>query len=86
MKIKKKKKERKKQPGDIIILHKCTKNYDHMMYDSSDMVHARYNCYFSFWAIFCTFTPLKAQKIKISEKKEKNTWKYNQFTKVYQKL
>ena len=24
----------RKQPGDIIILHKCTKNYDQMMYSS----------------------------------------------------
>ena len=24
----------KKRPGDIIILHMCTKNYDHMMYSS----------------------------------------------------
>ena len=22
----------KKKPGDIIILHKCTKNHDHMLY------------------------------------------------------
>ena len=28
----------KKMPGDIIILHMCTKNYDHMMYGSWDMV------------------------------------------------
>ena len=27
--------------GDIIILHMCTKNYDHMMYSSWDMVHNR---------------------------------------------
>ena len=26
--------------------------------------------YFSFWAIFCTFTPLAAQKIKIKKKKK----------------
>ena len=25
-------KKGKKNPGDIIILHMCTKNYDHMMY------------------------------------------------------
>ena len=31
----------KKKPGDIITLHMCTKNCDHMMYDSWDMVH---NC------------------------------------------
>ena len=30
----------KKQPGDII-LHKCTKNYDQMMYGSRDMVRDR---------------------------------------------
>ena len=28
-------------PGDIIILHKCTKNYDQMIYGSWDMVHNR---------------------------------------------
>ena len=28
----------KKMPGDIIILHMCTKNYDQMMYGSWDMV------------------------------------------------
>ena len=32
-------KKMKKSPGDIIILHMCTKNYDHMMY--GDMVHNR---------------------------------------------
>ena len=32
-------KKKKKTPGDIIILHMYTKNYDHMMYSSSDMVH-----------------------------------------------
>ena len=60
----------KKQLGDIIILHKCTKNYDQMMYDSWDMVRDRCN-YFSFWAIFCHFTPLTAWKIKIKKKWKK---------------
>ena len=32
------------------------------------MAHGRYNCYFSFWVIFCPFTPLTAQKMKISKK------------------
>ena len=61
----------KKIPGDIIILHKCTKNYDQMMYSSWDMVCDRCN-YFSFWAIFCPFTPLTAQKIKILKKWKKH--------------
>ena len=52
----------------------CTKNYDQMMYGSWGMVHDRCNCYFSFWAIFCTFTPLKAQKIKILKKWKKTPW------------
>ena len=32
----------------------------------------RCNCYFSFWAIFCPFTPLTAQKIKILKKWKKH--------------
>ena len=57
------KKKWKKTPGDIVILHKFTKNHDHMLY-CYDMVGGRCKCYFSFWAIFCTFTPLTAQNIK----------------------
>ena len=45
----------KKTHGDIITLHKCTKNHDHMLYCSWCMVYDRCN-YFSFWAIFCSFT------------------------------
>ena len=57
----------KKTPGDIINLHKCTKNHDHMLYCSLDI--ARNGCnYFSLWAIFCPFPSLKAQKIKIFKK------------------
>ena len=66
----KKKKKKKKTPRDIIILHKYTKNHNHMLYCSWDMVHERCN-YFSFWAIFCPFTPLTAQKTKILKKWKK---------------
>ena len=38
----------KKKPGDIIILQKCTKNHDYMLYCSLDMAHNGCNCYFSF--------------------------------------
>ena len=34
--------------------------------------------FFSFWAIFCPFTPLKTLKIKIKEKNEKKVWRYHQ--------
>ena len=46
----------KKTPGDIIILHKCTKNHDYMLHCSWDMMCDQCNCYFSFWATFCLFT------------------------------
>ena len=72
-----------KLSGDISILHKCTKNHDHMVYCSWDMARDGCNC-FLFWAIFCPFIPLTAQKNKIW-KNEKNTWRYHRFTQVYQK-
>ena len=49
----------KKTPGDTTILHKCTKNHDHMLHWSWDMACDRYNCYFSFGAISCPFTVWK---------------------------
>ena len=45
------KKKTKKKPGDIIILHKYTKNHDHMLYFSCNTTRDRCN-YFSFWAFF----------------------------------
>ena len=43
---------------------------------------------FWFWAIFCLFTPLTAQKIKMKDmkKKTKKLWRYHHFTQVYQKI
>ena len=38
----------KKNPGDIIIWHKCTKNHDHLLYCSRDIAHDGCNCYFHF--------------------------------------
>ena len=57
----------KKKPGDIIILHLYTTNDNRMMYGSWDMERDRQN-FFSFWTIFCPFTPLTTQKIKILKK------------------
>ena len=39
-------KKNKKTPGNIIILHKCTKNHDDMLYCSWDMVCDKCNCRF----------------------------------------
>ena len=71
--------------GDIIILHKCTKNHDHVLYFSWDMARDTCNCYFSFWVIFCLFTPLTAQKLKF-QTHEKNPWRYHHFAHAYRKL
>ena len=70
--------EMKKMPDNIIILHQCTRNHDHMLYCSWDMACNGSDCYFLFWAIFCPFTQLTAQKIKIF-KKRKNCWEISSF-------
>ena len=74
------KKNNRKTPGDIIILHLCTENLDDMIY--------------SFWEIECdrlklvimghylSFPPLlKTQKIRIL-KKMKNCRRYHHFTRL----
>ena len=56
----------KKKPGDIIILHFCITNDDHMMYGFWDMEHDR--------QIFChfgLFFALLTRKIKILKKWKK---------------
>ena len=62
----------------IIILHKCTKNHDHMLYCSWDKACGRCKCYFAFWTDFCPFTPpwqFKKSKFKKQIKKRKKTKK-----------
>ena len=73
----------KKTPGDIIILYTCTIDDNHMMYGSWDIENNRKN-FLSFWTIFCPFTPITNQKIKILKKWEK-AWRYYHFTNVYHK-
>ena len=51
----------RKTAGDIIILHLCTTNDNHMMYGSWDIKCDRHN-FLPLWAIFCPFTPLTTQK------------------------
>ena len=55
------------------------KNDDHMLYCRWDTVCHGCNAYFSFWAIFCPFTPLIIWKIIIFEK-WKNPLRYHHFT------
>ena len=59
----------KKTLGDIINLHKCTINDNHMMYGSWDMKCDGQNL-LSFWTVFCLFTPLTARKVKKKNEKK----------------
>ena len=60
-------------PEDIIILQKHIKNHDHMLYCSWDVGHG-VNVIFHLAHMFCPFTHLTAQKIKILKKwKKKKT-------------
>ena len=75
----------KKLPGDIILLHKCPKNHDHILYCLWDMVRDRCNCYFPFWAVL-PFYPPDSPKIENFKKMNKNPWRYHHFIHAYQKL
>ena len=44
----------KKGPGDTIILHKCMKNHDHMLYSCLDMAH---NIVIFHFGLFFTVLP-----------------------------
>ena len=63
-----------KTPGDIIILHRSTKNQC-----SWDTTRNGCNFCFSWCAIFCPFTPVKTQKIKIKKKKKKKSLDISSF-------
>ena len=73
----------KKASGDVIILYKCTKNHDHMMYASWDMEYNQRN-FSSFWVIFYHLTPLLIPKI-ISWKNLNKTWRYKILSHIYDK-
>ena len=68
----------KKLLGDIIILHKCNINDNHMMYGSWDMKCNGQN-FLSFSNVFCPFIPITTQKIKIL----KNWKKHLEIPSVY---
>ena len=70
-----------KVPGDIIILHICTINDNHMMYHSWDMECDRHN-FLSFWTVFCPFTPAMDPEKQNFHKNGKNTWRYYYFINI----
>ena len=68
--------------GDIIIVHMCTLNYNHMMYSSWDMECDRIFCNFRLiFALLLLYWPRKSK----FRKPENNTWRYYHFTYVYHK-
>ena len=70
IRILKKWKKKKKIAGDIIILHMCTKNHNHMTYSSWDMQ----------WEHF----PQQPRKLKFW-RNEKSIWRCHHFKLVQQK-
>ena len=60
----------KKLPGDIIMLHKCTKNHDHMLLCSWDMTSDGCNFYFHF-RLFFALLPPNNPKNQIKKKRKK---------------
>ena len=74
-------KKRKKKPEDIIILHFCTTNDDHIMYGSWDMECDRIFCHF--WLFFALLPPNNPDTQNF-EKWKKNAWIYYHFTNTYQ--
>ena len=74
----------KKIAGDIIILHVCTKNHNHMRYSSWDMEWENFFCHFG--PFFALYPPpsLKTQKTKIL-KNWKSIWRCHHFKLVQQK-
>ena len=59
-------KKMEKWPGDITILHKCTKNYDHTVYCSWDMACEMYWLFFTlgYFLHFCLVTCSKNKNFK----------------------
>ena len=60
----------KKTPGDIIILHKCTKYHDHMRY-FPQIRHLTDVIIIFHFGLFFALCHLTAQKIQISKKSKK---------------
>ena len=69
--------------GDVIILHVCNENHNHMTYPSWDMERDRHT-FLSFWVIFFALLTLLTWRIKIL-KNEKNAWGYYHFAREYHK-
>ena len=74
-------------PGNIIILHKCTKTHDHMLYCSWDMMHDRCNCYLFILSNFFPVYPPHSPKNENMKKLKKTdiiiSSRYHHLIQVY---
>ena len=75
----------KKIPGDIIILHKCAKNQDHMLHCSWDMACDRCIVIFHFGLFFALLPPNRPENENF-KKNEKKAWRCLYFTQEHQIL
>ena len=73
--------KKRKTPGDIIILHLCTKNLNDIIYSSWDKECDR----LAVLGCFLPFNPLKNLKNLNFEKNDTNARRYYHFTHVYHK-
>ena len=80
-----KKWKKKKMPGDIIIIHKCTKNHDHMLHRVPEIQCMMDVILIFYFGLLLPFYPPNDPKNQNFFKNEKNTWIYHHFTHVYQK-
>ena len=61
-----------KNPTNIIILHKCTLNDNHIIYGSWD-INCNRQIFLSSWSIFCTFNPQTPKNENIKKWKTTTT-------------
>ena len=61
----------KKLPGNIIILYRCNINDNNMIYGSWD-TECHGQTFSTFWTIFCSFTLVTTQKMKIWKNENKH--------------
>ena len=70
--LKNKNLKKNKTPGHTIILYKCTKNYDHVLYHTWYMVWDGCDYYFSCWGVFALLPP-NSPKNQSFQKMKKTT-------------
>ena len=80
-------KKRKKIAGDIIILHMCAKNHNHMRYSSWNTEWAKIFCHFGpFFALYPPHPPILPNNLEDQNfEKMKSIWSCHHFKLVQQK-